>query len=66
MTNTINKNYRIVYKMNYAMELIQKGHNVVATMPNPKKQNLICWIFENNETFDKDLESLVERSKNNG
>lgn len=57
MTNT--KQYKMVYKLNYAMRLIEMGHKVHMTMPNPKNENFTVWIFEVDETFEQDLAMLV-------
>jgi hypothetical protein len=53
-----NTKYRPVYKMDYAMELIKQGHEVVQTIPNPKNNRYITWIFKVDDTFDKDLMKL--------
>ena len=57
-TNT-NKSYNmehtIVYKMSIAMKLIELGHKVFTTMPNPQKPHLICWVFEWDETIEEDI-----------
>ena len=61
MTNTKTKgNYKIIYKMDYAMELIARGHNVSGTSPNPKRPLLTMWIFEYDETIDDDLKEIME------
>lgn len=39
MTKT-NNDYKLVYRMNYAMELIKMGHNVFSTSPNPQRPQL--------------------------
>ena len=44
----------IVYKMNIAMQLIEKGHKVFTTMPNPQKPRLTAWIFERDDTIEDD------------
>lgn len=53
------KQYRMVYKLDYAMQLINMGHKVHMTMPNPKNENFTVWIFEVDETFERDLAMLV-------
>ena len=58
MTNT--KQYRMVYKLNYAMQLIEMGHRVHMTMPNPKNNRLIVWIFYKDATFQKDFDQIIE------
>lgn len=60
MTNsTQNEDYFIVYKMNLAMAMIKKGHKVFTTMPNPQRPQLTAWVFEKDETFDKDFKELL-------
>ena len=49
-----------VYKMNYAMELIQLGHTVAMTSPNPLNQSLVMWFFNDDETFDEDFKRIKE------
>ena len=56
MTNT---KYKVVYRMDYALKLIEQGHIVHSTMPNPKNNKLITWIFEIDSTLEDDLEKLI-------
>ena len=56
MTNT---KYKVVYRMDYALKLIEQGHIVHSTMPNPKNNKLITWIFEIDDTLEDDLEQLI-------
>lgn len=56
MTNT---KYKIVYRMDYALVLIEKGHIVHSTVPNPKNNKLMAWIFEIDDTLEKDLAKLI-------
>lgn len=57
--NTNNKiNFRPVYKLDYAMKLIEQGHEVFQTMPNPANNELVMWIFRVDETFERDLMKL--------
>lgn len=58
MTNT-NTKYQMVYKMSYAISLIQMGHKVLMTTPNPRKPELTAWIFEKDETFEEDFNKLL-------
>lgn len=50
--------YEFVYRKDYAMQLIAKGHQVFTTMPNPQKNKLIMWVFIKDATFDSDLNAL--------
>ena len=60
MTNT-NAEYKVVYRMDYAMKLKQKGHIVDSIMPNPKNNKYNVWIFQNDETFEADLKALISK-----
>ena len=60
-----NTNTKIVYNMKYAIQLKLKGHQVITTMPNPKNNNLICWIFNRDQTFDSDLSEIIEEGRRN-
>lgn len=53
--------YQPVYRMDYAMALIAKGHVVSATIPNPQKSYLVTWIFEVDDTFEEDLKKLLRK-----
>jgi hypothetical protein len=56
MTNS--KDYKFVYRKDYAKELIAQGHKVFATMPNPANNKLMMWAFVNDATFENDFEAL--------
>ena len=58
MTNTNEQEYAFVYKKAYAMKLIEQGHQVFATMPNPQNSRLIMWVFKKDATFDSDFCAL--------
>ncbi len=61
MTNTNTENeYQVVYKMSYAMALINKGHSPISTMPNPQHPRLTCWIFAKTKKFEEDFNSLLK------
>lgn len=49
----------LVYKMEVAQKLIEKGHKVFMTIPNPQKPHLIAWVFEKDDTFDIDLKEAA-------
>lgn len=61
MQNT--KQYKMVYKLDYAMQLIEMGHKVYMTMPNPKNENFTVWVFVVDETFERDLMMLVSNGR---
>lgn len=56
MTNT---KYKVVYRMDYALKLIERGHIVHSTVPNPKNNKLMTWIFEIDDTLEQDLAQLM-------
>ena len=37
---------KIVYRMDYAIEMKIKGHKLLTTIPNPADSNYQCWVFE--------------------
>lgn len=51
MLNSKEQEYAFVYRKPYAMKMIEKGHQVFSTMPNPKNNRLIVWIFYKDATF---------------
>lgn len=56
-------NYNIVYKMDYAIKLMEMGHKVKTIMPNPHKPEFNVWVFESDETFDRDFKALKATSR---
>jgi hypothetical protein len=55
----------MVYKLDYAISLMDAGFTVVKTMPNPQKPELIAWVFEKSEGFDEALTNLVREGRRN-
>ena len=51
--------FRIVYKLDYAIKMKLKGHQLVTTMPNPKKTQYQCWVFVDDDTFESDLQEII-------
>lgn len=66
MQNTNEKDYAFIYKKAYAMKMIEKGHQVFSTMPNPNNNKLIVWIFYKDDTFKRDFDALIEEGARNG
>ena len=64
MNTKTNTEYRIVYVMKIAMDLIARGHIVLSTMPNPHKTMLTMWVFKQDDTLDADIEALKEDRRN--
>ena len=60
-TKTRHENdYVFVYKKDYAMELIARGHILFTTMPNPQKPNFIMWVFIRTPKFTEDFNMLLK------
>lgn len=66
MTNTNTKQYKMIYKLDYAMKLIEMGHKVHSTMPNPKNNNFTVWIFTVDDTLEQDLLTLISNGRRGG
>jgi hypothetical protein len=48
----------MIYKLDYAMELVRMGHSIFMTQDNPRYKDKIMWIFENDETFNEDFKRI--------
>lgn len=57
---------KIVFRMKYAAQMQLLGHKLLDTMPNPKDDRYMCWIFEDDPTFDRDLHEIIEEGRRNG
>ena len=58
-----NTKYKVIYKMNYALTLIEMGHIIHSTVPNPKNNKLIAWIFKIDDTLEQDLAQLISNDR---
>ena len=58
--------FHVVYRLDFAVKLKEKGYVEVFTKPNPQKPHLKCWYFVESEPFLTDLQKLMEGSKNGG
>ena len=65
MPNIKEQEYAFVYKKAFAMKMIEKGHQIFSTMPNPKNNKLIVWIFYKDDTFKRDFDTLIEEVSRN-
>lgn len=59
----MDKKHRIVYRMDYALILQEKGHKVAGVMPNPQKSEYNTWIFECDDTLEDDLKLLIKQNR---
>ena len=64
MTNNTNNKFRFVYRMDFALALIQKGFKPISTLPNPQKPQFTMWIFETSEEFERELRALKGGRRN--
>lgn len=49
--------------MQYAIKMKLKGHKVITTLPNPVDSRYLCWVFEDDQTFDSDLHEIIEEGR---
>ena len=54
-----NAEYKLVYRMDFAMALRKLGHRLQFTMPNPKNSKYNVFVFEKDGTLEADLEALI-------
>ena len=57
--------YITIYRLDYAMELAKKGHNIVSTMPNPKNPEVMAWVIEKGENFETDFQAVMKGGRRN-
>lgn len=50
---------KIIYSLNVMEQLVEKGNIPLSSMPNPKFPQYMCWIFEVNEKFQRDLDEVL-------
>lgn len=55
----MNEKRKIIYSIHVMEELVARGHVPVATMPNPKKPEFLCWIFEVSPELQEDLDLVL-------
>ena len=65
MPKTQETEYAFVYKKAFAMKLIKMGHEVFATMPNPRRNNFLVWVFVKSEAFKRDFDALIRDGERN-
>lgn len=63
MTKDKKQQYRIVYKLQYAVQMKLKGHQLITTMPNPKRNEYQCWVFVDDQTFEEDLQQIIHEGR---
>jgi hypothetical protein len=47
------------------MKLLKMGHEIYGTMPNPKNNKLIVWIFVKDAAFNRDFDALIKDGERN-
>jgi hypothetical protein len=53
------QNAKVIYSMRVYLGLVKKGFSPISTMPNPRKSNLICWVFEKTPSFEEALSEIL-------
>ena len=51
----------MIFSMKYAGQLMKMGHQVLETLPNPRKPKLDMFLFKADATFDEDFKSLQRK-----
>lgn len=51
---------RIIYSKRIMTKLVEAGYIPKGTMPNPTKQDFLCWIFEITPGFQEALDKFIE------
>lgn len=54
-----NTKLKIIYSLRVYVELQQRGFKHISMMPNPKNENLNCWIFEATDEFLDALDEII-------
>ena len=54
---------RMIFSIKYAGQLMKMGHQVLETLPNPRKPKLDMFLFAADKTFDEDFKKLQEGDK---
>ena len=49
---------KIIYSLKVVAQLVAMGYQPVASMPNPKKPDFLCWIFEVTPEFQRALDKI--------
>lgn len=57
---------RIVFSIKFAGQLIKMGHELLETVPNPRKPELDMFLFKADPTFDEDFSNLVKGGTRDG
>ena len=51
---------KIIYSLRVYLALQEKGFYPIATTTNPQNPKFICWIYEQDEAFEKALDEILE------
>jgi len=54
---------RLVFNIPIARQLMRRGNIVIKTMPNKKDNDLIVFVFLEDEKFIKDFEEVLNEYK---
>ena len=64
MNTNMKSKYKIIYSLRIAMFLIENGHKVITTMPNPEEPQYTTWIFQMDNTLERDFNIAKGGSRN--
>lgn len=54
---------KVIFSMAIAAQLISKGHEVIAEIPNPANNKYTAWVFKVDETFFEDFDEIQKRKE---
>ena len=54
---------KIIYSLKVNIGLQQKGFKPIAQLPNPKKPEFMCWVYEWNDKIQECFLDLVAGGK---
>ena len=58
------QNYKTIFSLRIRLALREKGIEPIMEQPNPYKQGLKCWVYENNKELEQALTLLMGGIKN--
>lgn len=50
---------KIIYSLKIHLALCKRGFNPISVMPNPKKPEFNCWVYERTPALDLAFDEIV-------
>ena len=50
---------KTIYSLRVMEQLAVLGYTPIASMPNPKDEKFLCWIFEVTPEFERDVDLVL-------